>query len=146
MEANQKAERILGVPSTKSLYLQMGWIWAISACPLLRYRENQKICTFDEMTAQEIFEQIKARAERATGLQGSFRFIIDGDKFVHIDAHQAPPAVSMEDKPADCTVRVSSDTLSELLSGKANPATAFMFGKIKVEGNMGLAMALTKIL
>ncbi len=98
------------------------------------------------MTAEEIFEQIKARAQRATGVQGSFQFIIDGDKFIHIDARQAPPVVSMEEKPADCTVRLSSDTLSDLLTGKANPATAFMFGKIKVEGNMGLAMSLTKIL
>jgi putative sterol carrier protein len=52
----------------------------------------------------------------------------------------------MEDKPADCTVRLTSDTLNDLLTGKANPATAFMFGKIKIEGNMGMAMALTKIL
>jgi len=98
------------------------------------------------MTAEELFEQIKARAQRATGLQGSFQFIIDGDKFIHIDASQVPPFVSMEQKPADCTVRLSSDTLSDLLTGKANPATAFMFGKIKVEGNMGMAMSLTKIL
>ena len=104
------------------------------------------LCTFEEMTAEEILEQIKARAQRATGVQGSFQFIIDGDKFIHIDARQTPPVVSMEEKPADCTVRLSSDTLSDLLTGKANPATAFMFGKIKVEGNMGLAMSLTKIL
>jgi putative sterol carrier protein len=98
------------------------------------------------MTAQEVFEAIKVRAERASGIQGAFKFIVDGDKVVHIDAHQTPVQVSMEDKPADCTVRLTSDTLNDLLTGKANPATAFMFGKIKIEGNMGMAMALTKIL
>ncbi len=63
------------------------------------------------MTAQEVFEAIKVRAERASGIQGAFKFIVDGDKVVHVDAHQTPVQVSMEDKPADCTVRLTSDTL-----------------------------------
>lgn len=98
------------------------------------------------MTTEQVLEQIRERALKASGVRGLFKFIIDGSQVIHIDANQTPPVVSLEDKPADCTVRLSKDTLADLLAGKTSAATAFMFGKVKVEGNMGLAMALTKLL
>ncbi|WP_029059520.1 SCP2 sterol-binding domain-containing protein [Stappia stellulata] len=53
--------------------------------------------------------------------------------------------VSNEDKEADCTVRISEDNLESLLAGDLNPTTAFMTGKIKVDGDMSVAMKLGSI-
>ncbi|XP_060685777.1 sterol carrier protein 2 [Hemiscyllium ocellatum] len=46
------------------------------------------------------------------------------------------------EKKADCTITMSDDDLLALMTGKMNPQTAFFQGKLKIAGNMGLAMKL----
>lgn len=48
------------------------------------------------------------------------------------------------EKP-DVTFTVSDDDVVDLISGKLNPQKAFFQGKIKIQGNMGLAMKLTDL-
>ena len=40
------------------------------------------------------------------------------------------------------TLTASEDTFRAMLEGDLNPTTAFMTGKLSVDGNMGKAMAL----
>ncbi|XP_060629507.1 sterol carrier protein 2 [Anolis sagrei] len=49
------------------------------------------------------------------------------------------------DKKADCTVTIADSDLLALMTGKMNPQTAFFQGKLKVAGNMGLAMKLQNL-
>lgn len=49
-----------------------------------------------------------------------------------------------KEKP-DVTFTISDDDVVELISGKLNPQKAFFQGKIKIQGNMGLAMKLTDL-
>ncbi|XP_029473651.1 non-specific lipid-transfer protein [Rhinatrema bivittatum] len=49
------------------------------------------------------------------------------------------------DKKADCTITMADDDLLALMTGKINPQTAFFQGKLKINGNMGLAMKLQNL-
>uniref|UniRef100_A0A452RMV5 Sterol carrier protein 2 n=1 Tax=Ursus americanus TaxID=9643 RepID=A0A452RMV5_URSAM len=49
------------------------------------------------------------------------------------------------DKKADCTITMADSDLLALMTGKMNPQSAFFQGKLKVTGNMGLAMKLQSL-
>ncbi|WP_372605638.1 SCP2 sterol-binding domain-containing protein, partial [Actibacterium sp.] len=46
------------------------------------------------------------------------------------------------DDDADVTLTATRDTFEALLAGELNPASAFMSGKLKLDGDMGMAMRL----
>jgi putative sterol carrier protein len=54
--------------------------------------------------------------------------------------------VSEEDGAADTTIKVSWDDWEQLAGGQLDGMTAFMMGKLKVEGDMSNAMQLQGVL
>lgn len=54
-------------------------------------------------------------------------------------------AEGVEEK-ADCTFYMKADNFIKLVKGKLNGTTAFLNGKLKIEGNMGMALKLEGIL
>jgi len=52
---------------------------------------------------------------------------------------------SNEDAPADATVNVGWDDFQGLLQGTLDPMMAFMQGKVKVAGDMSVAMKLQQL-
>ena len=54
--------------------------------------------------------------------------------------------ITNEDKPADCTIIVSKADFEALGEGKLDPTMAFMQGKLKINGDMGIAMKLQPLL
>jgi putative sterol carrier protein len=53
--------------------------------------------------------------------------------------------VSNTEADAETTLRLSTQDLQQLLDGRLKPTTAFMFGRIKIDGDMSNAMSLTSI-
>ena len=47
---------------------------------------------------------------------------------------------------ADVTITISDSDYVDLVSGKLNPQQAFMGGKLKLKGNMQVAMKLDKVI
>jgi putative sterol carrier protein len=41
---------------------------------------------------------------------------------------------------------VTFEDFTKMMNGKLDPTTAFMMGKIKIEGDMGVAMKLGKVI
>jgi putative sterol carrier protein len=93
------------------------------------------------MTVVEIAEKIRSRVE-SSGFDRSVKFDTGTDGVIVVDG----ASISTTDAPADCTIKLSLDNLEALISGDLNPTMAFMTGKIKVEGDMTVAMALSQII
>ncbi|WP_164661482.1 SCP2 sterol-binding domain-containing protein [Tropicibacter sp. Alg240-R139] len=53
---------------------------------------------------------------------------------------------TIQNRDTDCTIRISQDNLVKLLTGKLNPMTGVAMGKLKISGNMGVAMKLGQLL
>lgn len=80
-------------------------------------------------------------------INGSYRFNVDDGTWV-LDLKGVNPTLRAGDKdsPVDCTVTVSDNDFVLIVTGKLNSQQAFMKGRLKIKGNMGLAMKLEPIM
>ena len=93
------------------------------------------------MTLDAIAEKIRERVA-GSGFDKSVKFDLGDDGVIVVDGQN----VSTEDAGADCTITISKDNFIALTSGELNPTMAFMSGKIKVAGDMSIAMQLSQVL
>lgn len=91
-----------------------------------------------------VTEAVAALNEKmgGAGFDGTAKFDIEGEGGIIIDADGARAS----DDDADVTLSASADTFKAILEGEQNPTTAFMTGKLSVDGDMGLAMKLAGVL
>ncbi len=87
---------------------------------------------------------IRALEERLGGarITGSVRFVIEDEGSIRVDE----TGVSADDAEADCTIRATRATFEGLLGGAVNPASAFMTGRLKIDGDVAIAMKLGSLL
>jgi len=98
------------------------------------------------MSLETIESKVKEKLSLAAGLNAKVKIDFGDDGVVFVDATQTPPAISNQDAEADTTIKTSLDTFKAILEGTQDPNIAFMMGKLKVQGSMGLAMKLNGIL
>jgi putative sterol carrier protein len=97
------------------------------------------------MDIAQIIIQIQSQASAVDPIGGSIKFILD-DQVLIIDGSGNSNIVSQEDRVADCTISTSLETLMKMKSGDLNPMMAAMSGKVKISGDMGLAMKLQSLI
>jgi putative sterol carrier protein len=97
------------------------------------------------MNLQQATEAVKAKVGTDSGLGATVKFATD-DGVIYVDAKQVPNVVSNDDKDADCTIRLTLENFSKMLAGDLDTTLAYMTGRLKVEGNMGVAMKLSSVL
>lgn len=99
-------------------------------------------------TVKEIFDNMCSgfKAEKATGEKAVFQFDFSGPaggKFWTRVAEGACDSGAGEaPEKSDITLLASAEDWIAVVNGELNPMAAFMAGKIKVQGNMGLALKL----
>lgn len=98
------------------------------------------------MTLEKITEEIRNSVGAHSPLEAIIKFDFGDDGVVRIDGKASPTVVDNDDTDADCTVKVTMDNFVQIAEGNLNPQMAFMTGKLRVEGDMSLAMQLGSIL
>lgn len=93
------------------------------------------------MSLDAIATQMSAKVKEV-GFDKSVKFDLGSEGVLLIDGQN----VSTTDGPADCVIRMSKDDFDSLVAGELNPTAAFMQGKIKVEGDMSVAMSLSSLM
>ena len=78
------------------------------------------------------------------GFDGSAKFMIEGEGALIIDGSGVRAADESEE--ADVTLSADAGAFQEILAGELNPTSAFMGGRLKVDGDMGMAMKLGSVL
>lgn len=73
---------------------------------------------------------------------GSAKFVIGEEGAIVLDQS----GVRRSDAACKVTLTASVATFRALLDGQLNPAAAFMSGKLKVDGDMGMALKLGSVL
>ena len=98
------------------------------------------------MTLEEITQKINQLSTEHGGKIGStIKFRFQDDTVIFLDDSVSPPTVSNQDDDAACTVKISQENLIRLMDGEMNAMGAYMTGKLKIEGDMGIAMKLANI-
>ncbi len=98
------------------------------------------------MTLDECTQAIRTKVGDDSGLAATLKFDCGDDGTIYIDGQSSPNSVTNTSGDADCTVGITLANLNALLSGELEPATGFMVGKLKVSGDMGVAMRLQRVI
>lgn len=73
---------------------------------------------------------------------GTAKFVVEGEGAIMLDNDGA----RVGDDDADVTMTAGADVFQAIFAGEENPTTAFMTGKLTIDGDMGMAMKLAGVL
>jgi hypothetical protein len=105
-------------------------------------------------TVKDVFEnhlpaKLQAKPDLVTKIGAVYQFDISGPGGGRwsVDCSQPGARIQAGSAPnAKCTVAATDQDFLAIVNGRLNPQMAFMSGKLKIQGDMGLAMKLQQIL
>jgi len=105
------------------------------------------------METTQVSEIMKAipdhfNPEKALGITASVQCIFTGEQasnwVIKIENQTCEVQEGKNEKP-DLTIKADAELGADLLMGNTDPMKAYLFGKIKVSGNIGFGMKLIKL-
>ena len=98
------------------------------------------------MTLEELTDQVRLKVGIESRLGATVKFVFEDGSVIFIDGSSTPNEISNEDKGAECVIRITRADFEAMGTGELDGTTAFMTGKLKVEGDMAIAMKLSSVL
>nr|XP_033339093.1 hydroxysteroid dehydrogenase-like protein 2 [Megalopta genalis] len=101
---------------------------------------------------EQIFTAIEANltSDLVTKTGAIFQFNVKGDEegtwYLDLRTGKGSTGKGEPNQPPDATLTMDSQNFFAMFTGKLNPASAFMMGKLKIQGNLQKAMKLEKLM
>lgn len=94
----------------------------------------------------EIAGKIAAHPEQVKSINAIYKFALSGEGGGTWIVNLADsPGVTEGDGDAQCTIKMNATDFVDMFEGRANGQQLFFAGKLRIEGDMGLAMKLQKL-
>jgi putative sterol carrier protein len=94
------------------------------------------------MILRELTEMIRRKVGMESHLGAVLKFDLGDEGVIVIDATVSPNLVDNVDRDAQCTLCTSSGDLDSILRGKLDAMAAFGHGRLRLDGDMSVAMKL----
>ncbi|MEJ6743347.1 MAG: SCP2 sterol-binding domain-containing protein [Porticoccaceae bacterium] len=98
------------------------------------------------MSLELVTAGLKEKVGEDCGLGAILKFDFGDEGILVLDASQVPNVINNDDAEAACTMVLSLANFMDMADGKLDGTSAFMSGKLKIQGDMGIAMKLAPIL
>ena len=98
------------------------------------------------MSIETARQAITGKVGADAGLDATLKFDCGADGSIFVDGKAVPNEVSDSTGPADCVIKVSLANLEAMIAGELDGTTAFMSGKLQVEGDIAIAMRVSRVL
>lgn len=97
---------------------------------------------------RKVMERVQARGfdPRLSGVRASYRFDIEGGSSYHVEVDDGVVLVEESGEPAGCVITSTEDDFVAIVNGQRNLFTAFLQGRLQIDGDLGLARLLHGVL
>ena len=95
------------------------------------------------MDLGELTELLRRQAARNVKLGYKVKFVFDDGGIIFWDGTVNPAVITNDDGEAETTLRLSLVNLQKMMLGDLEPTLAYMTGKLKIEGSLGVAMKIS---
>ena len=97
------------------------------------------------MNLNEITARIKELSSNSSGkIESKIKFVFN-DGCIFIDDTVNPTIINNQDEEADCTISIDNEDFEKILNKEMDSMGAFMSGKMKIGGEMTVAMKLSSL-
>lgn len=101
----------------------------------------------DDARLAKAVEMVQEKMNGQDAFGSTVRFDFGDGSAILVDGNDSPPKATPDaETDADCTITAEEETFQEMMDGDLDPTSAFMTGKIKIDGSMGAAMAIARVL
>jgi putative sterol carrier protein len=97
------------------------------------------------MNVSQLTERVRSAVGAESGLDATIKFNFGDEGVIYIDGKSKPNAVTNENRDSQIVISFTPETLTRILDKQLNPKVALMTGKMKLRGDLRIAMRLDKV-
>lgn len=102
--------------------------------------EGSEPMTLDDLTAR-----VRRSVGEESGLNATVKFAFPDEGVIYIDGLSKPNSVDNIDRDSTITITLTRETFQSILDKRLNPKFALMTGKLRLRGDIRIAMRLDRV-